>query len=142
MKTRRRESLIELHPIGWVSSPLTNREEAPRQPDEGAPRAALVFRADMRPALQGLNPGDEIIVVTWLDRADRQTLSVHPRGDPNRPATGVFATRSADRPNPVGLHAVHIAEVVDTTIIVSHLEALDGTPILDVKPVLGPIAQR
>jgi tRNA-Thr(GGU) m(6)t(6)A37 methyltransferase TsaA len=133
---------IELHPVGWVSSTLTDRRDAPRQPDEGAPAARLVFRPEMRPALHGLKPGDEIVVVTWLDRADRQTLSVHPRDDPTRPASGVFATRSADRPNPVGLHAVRIAEMFDTTIIVSHLEALDGTPILDVKPVLGPVSER
>ena len=135
-------SVIELQPVGWVSSSLTERKDAPRQPDEGAPPAALVFRPEMRPALRGLSPGDDIVVLTWLDRADRHTLSVHPRGDPNRPATGVFATRSADRPNPVGLHLVRIAEVNDTTISVSHLEALDGTPILDIKPVLGPVAER
>ncbi len=137
-----RTSIIELHPIGWVSSTLTDRNEAPRQPDEGAPRAALLFWPEMRPGLQGLKPGDEIVVVTWLDRADRQTLSVHPRDDPNRPVTGVFATRSADRPNPIGLHGVRITAVIDTTIIVEHLEALDGTPILDVKPMLGSVSER
>jgi tRNA-Thr(GGU) m(6)t(6)A37 methyltransferase TsaA len=142
VKTRVSEGHIELEAVGWVRSTLTERGDAPRQADEGAPSAALVFRAEMRSALDGLQPGDEIVVVTWLDRADRQTLSVHPRGDPNRPATGVFATRSADRPNPIGLHAVRIAEVSDTTIVVTHLEALDGTPILDVKPVLGPVSER
>jgi tRNA-Thr(GGU) m(6)t(6)A37 methyltransferase TsaA len=136
------DARIELHPVGRVSSTLTDRKDAPRQPDEGAPAATLVFRPEMRPALDGLKPGDEIVVLTWLDRADRQTLSVHPRGDPDRPASGVFATRSADRPNPVGLHAVRIVEVSDTTIIVAHLEALDGTPILDIKPVLGPVSDR
>jgi tRNA-Thr(GGU) m(6)t(6)A37 methyltransferase TsaA len=142
LETQESDARIELHPVGWVSSTLTDRGDAPRQPDEGAPPAALVFRPELRPALDGLTPGDEIVVLTWLDRADRGTLSVHPRGDPDRPASGVFATRSADRPNPVGLHAVRIVEVFDTTIIVAHLEALDGTPILDVKPVLGPVAER
>jgi tRNA-Thr(GGU) m(6)t(6)A37 methyltransferase TsaA len=136
------DARIELHPVGRVSSTLTDRQDAPRQPDEGAPAARLVFRPEMRPALDGLKPGDEVVVVTWLDRADRHTLTVHPRGDPSRPASGVFATRSADRPNPIGLHAVRIAEMFETTIIVSHLEALDGTPILDVKPVLGPVSER
>jgi tRNA-Thr(GGU) m(6)t(6)A37 methyltransferase TsaA len=134
--------VIELQPVGWVRSPLSDREHAPRQADEGAPPATLVFRPEMRPALRGLNPGDDIVVLTWLDRADRNTLSVHPRGDPDRPVAGVFATRSADRPNPVGLHMVRITEVTDTIITVLHLEALDGTPILDVKPVLGPVAER
>jgi len=134
--------VIELQPVGWVRSPLTDREHEPRQADEGAPPATLAFRPEMRPALVGLNAGDEIVVLTWLDRADRNTLSVHPRGDPERAVTGVFATRSADRPNPVGLHVVRITEVTDTTITVSHLEALDGTPILDVKPVLGPVTER
>ena len=134
--------MIELQPVGWVRSPLSDREHAPRQADEGAPPATLVFRPEMRAALLGLNAGDEIVVLTWLDRADRNTLSVHPRGDPNRQVSGVFATRSADRPNPVGLHVVRITEVTETTINVSHLEALDGTPILDVKPVLGPVAER
>jgi tRNA-Thr(GGU) m(6)t(6)A37 methyltransferase TsaA len=96
----------------------------------------------MWPALHGLHAGEDIVVLTWLDRADRQTLSVHPRDDPTRPLAGVFATRSADRPNPIGLHAVRIAAVIDTTIIVEHLEALDGTPILDLKPMLGSVSER
>lgn len=133
---------IELRPVGWVRSTLTDRGHAPRQPDEGAPEAALVFRPEMRPALHGLHAGDDIVVLTWLDRADRQMLSVHPRDDPNRPVTGVFATRSAERPNPIGLHSVRITAVIDTTITVARLEALDGTPILDVKPVLGGMTER
>jgi tRNA-Thr(GGU) m(6)t(6)A37 methyltransferase TsaA len=133
---------IELRPVGWVRSTLTDRDHAPRQPDEGAPEAALVFRPEMRPALRGLHAGDDIFVLTWLDRADRRTLSVHPRDDPNRPLTGVFATRSAERPNPIGLHLVRISAVLDLTITVEHLEVLDGTPILDVKPMLGRVSER
>ncbi len=101
-----------------------------------------MFRPEMRPSLHGLHVGDDIVVLTWLDRADRQTLSVHPRDDPDRPVTGVFATRSADRPNPIGLHSVRITAATDTTITVEQLEALDGTPILDVKPVLGSVPER
>jgi tRNA-Thr(GGU) m(6)t(6)A37 methyltransferase TsaA len=133
---------IELHPVGRVVSTLTDRNAAPPQPDEGAPSATLVFGAEFSAALRGLQAGDDIVVLTWLDRADRATLSVHPRGDPNRAVTGVFATRSADRPNPIGLHSARIVRVSETTIVVSHLEALDGTPILDVKPALGPVSER
>ena len=137
-----RNASIELNPVGWVVSTLKDRNDAPRQSDEGAPSATLVLRPEFSSALRGLHAGDEVILVTWLDRADRDTLSVHPRGDRNRPVTGVFATRSADRPNPIGLHRVRIVEVSDTTIVVSHLEALDGTPVLDIKPVLGPVSER
>ena len=124
--------------IGQVESPLVDRALAPRQGSEGAPEAWLVFRDSVRDALGDLRAGDEILVLTWLDRADRSTLRVHPRDDPSRPLTGVFATRSADRPNPIGLHRVRIVAVADgTRVLVRDLEAVHMTPILDVKPVLG-----
>jgi tRNA-Thr(GGU) m(6)t(6)A37 methyltransferase TsaA len=129
---------FELRPVGHVESTLTDRAEAPRQPDEGAPDAWLVLDEQYAAALDGIEPGHELVVLTWLDRADRATLNVHPRGDTARPVAGVFATRSPDRPNPIGLHDVDVLEVSGTRVHVRHLEALDGTPILDVKPVLTP----
>jgi tRNA-Thr(GGU) m(6)t(6)A37 methyltransferase TsaA len=128
----------DLRPVGHVESFLVDRESAPRQPDEGAPDAWLVLEEAYADALEGLAPGDDVVVLTWLDRADRDTLTVHPRGDVARPVAGVFATRSPDRPNPIGLHDVHVLEVVGTRVHVRELEALDGTPILDLKPVLTP----
>ncbi|MGW2636950.1 tRNA (N6-threonylcarbamoyladenosine(37)-N6)-methyltransferase TrmO [Streptomyces sp. NPDC001348] len=125
-----------MHPIGHVESVLKEREAAPRQPDEGAPDAWLVFDDPYLPALNGLLPGADVLLLTWLDRADRHTLTVHPRGDATRPVTGVFATRSPDRPNPIGLHLVRILSTAGTRIHVRSLEALDATPILDVKPLL------
>ncbi|MEV6833204.1 tRNA (N6-threonylcarbamoyladenosine(37)-N6)-methyltransferase TrmO [Streptomyces sp. NPDC051133] len=125
-----------LHPIGRVESPLTDRAAAPRQPDEGAPDAWLVFDDRYAPALEGLVPGTDVLLLTWLDRADRDTLTVHPRGDATRPRAGVFATRAPGRPNPIGLHTVHILAITGTRVHVRNLEALDGTPVLDVKPLL------
>ncbi|MEU9123335.1 tRNA (N6-threonylcarbamoyladenosine(37)-N6)-methyltransferase TrmO [Streptomyces sp. NPDC048506] len=125
-----------LRPIGRVESTLTDRAAAPRQPDEGAPDAWLVFDDRFAPALEGLIPGIDVLLLTWLDRADRDTLTVHPRGDATRRHAGVFATRAPDRPNPIGLHAVHILAIADTRVHVRNLEALDATPILDVKPLL------
>lgn len=127
-----------LRPIGHVESPLTDRAAAPRQPDEGAPDAWLVFEDRYAPALDGLTPGTDVLLLTWLDRADRDTLSVRPRGDTDRPLTGVFATRAPDRPNPIGLHTVRILAIAGTRVHVRNLEALDSTPILDVKPLLTP----
>lgn len=127
---------ISLRPVGRVESTLADRADAPRQPDEGAPDAWLVFDDRYAPALEGLASGDEVVLLTWLDRADRETLTVHPRGDTSRPLAGVFATRSPDRPNPIGLHDVEILAVEGTRVHVRHLEALDGTPIIDLKPVL------
>ncbi|MER6144718.1 tRNA (N6-threonylcarbamoyladenosine(37)-N6)-methyltransferase TrmO [Streptomyces sparsogenes] len=126
-----------LRPIGHVESTLTDRAAAPRQPDEGAPDAWLVFDDRYAPALKGLTPGTDVLLLTWLDRADRDTLTVHPRGDATRPRAGVFATRAPDRPNPIGLHVVHVLAIADTRVHVRNLEALDATPILDVKPVIG-----
>lgn len=127
-----------LHAIGRVESALTDRAAAPRQPDEGAPDAWLVFDDQYAPALEGLSPGTDVLLLTWLDRADRDTLAVHPRGDATRPRAGVFATRGPDRPNPIGLHDVHILAVAGQRVHVRNLEALDATPILDVKPILTP----
>jgi tRNA-Thr(GGU) m(6)t(6)A37 methyltransferase TsaA len=129
--------------IGHVDSPLTDPRSAPKQGDEGAPDAWLVFGPDLRDALRDVKAGDEAIVLTWLDRADRRTLTVHPRDDPSRPLTGVFSTRSADRPNPIGLHRVRIVAIEDgLRLLVRGLEAVRGTPILDLKPVLDPSSER
>jgi tRNA-Thr(GGU) m(6)t(6)A37 methyltransferase TsaA len=131
-----------LRPVGWVQSPLTDRAAAPKQGDEGAPLARVVFRPEFREAARDLREGDEVLVLTWLHQGRRDVLSVHPRGDTNRPCEGVFATRSPDRPNPIGLHAVVIETVEENAITVHGLEAIDGTPILDIKPVLGRLDQR
>ncbi len=131
-----------LQPVGSVESPLTDRDLAPRQGDEGAPQAWLVLDPTMRAAIDGLAVGTEVIVLTWLDRARRDVLTVRPRGDQGRPEQGVFSTRSPDRPNPIGLHQVRIVAIDGTRIAVRNLEALDQTPILDIKPLLGPVDQR
>ena len=123
--------------IGTVESPLTQPAAAPRQPDEGAPAAWLAFEPEVLDGLHSIRPGDEMILVTWLDRARRDVLTVHPRGDRTRPQEGVFTTRSPDRPNPIGLHDVVITAVEGRRLQVRHLEALNGTPILDLKPVLS-----
>jgi tRNA-Thr(GGU) m(6)t(6)A37 methyltransferase TsaA len=128
---------FEAKAVGRVESSLTDLESAPRQADEGAPEAWLVFEPEVLEALRSLGPGDEVIVITWLDRARRDVLSVHPRGDSSRPEEGVFSTRSPHRPNPIGLHQVKIAAIDGCRVRVRSLEALDGTPILDVKPVIS-----
>jgi tRNA-Thr(GGU) m(6)t(6)A37 methyltransferase TsaA len=128
----------ELHPIGWVRSPLTDSGAAPKQGDEGAPPARIVVRPEFAEAMADLTVGATVIVLTWLHEGDRSVLSVHPRDDVTRPRTGVFSTRSQDRPNPVGLHVVTITGIDGTTLDVRALEAIDGTPVIDVKPVLGP----
>ena len=132
----------EIVPIGWVESPLTDRTQAPRQGDEGAPPAWIVFEPAVGEAMRDLRPGTEVVVLTWLDRADREVLVTRPRDDPANPLTGVFSTRSSDRPNPIGLHRVRIAEVVGLRMLVEGLEAIDGTPVADVKPVLDKTAER
>jgi tRNA-Thr(GGU) m(6)t(6)A37 methyltransferase TsaA len=123
--------------IGRVSSPLTDLDDAPRQGDEGAPDAWLEFEPEVGDALRDIEPGDQLLLLTWLDRADRDLLVVHPRGDPSRAPEGVFTTRSPHRPNPIGLHRVQVAAVEGLRIRVQGLEALDDTPIVDVKPVLS-----
>jgi len=136
------ETGYRLRPIGWVESPLTERDEAPRQGDQGAPGAWLVLDPAMADAMADLQPGSEVIVLTWLDRASRDVMRVHPRGDESRPLEGVFSTRSPDRPNPIGLHTVRIEAIDGSRIEVRNLEALNKTPILDIKPVLGGVNQR
>jgi tRNA-Thr(GGU) m(6)t(6)A37 methyltransferase TsaA len=134
---------FELAPVGWVESSLTDLATAPKQGDEGAPDAWLVFEPSMLEALDGLRKGDQILVLTWLDRARRDVLRVHPRGERSRALQGVFSTRSPHRPNPIGLHRVEIASIDVGRVRVRNLEALDGTPIVDVKPVLsGDISKR
>jgi tRNA-Thr(GGU) m(6)t(6)A37 methyltransferase TsaA len=134
---------FEVNAIGRVESPLTDLESAPRQADEGAPEAWLVFEPEMLEGLRNLRSGDEIIVITWLDRARRDVLSVHPRGDTRRAQEGVFSTRSPHRSNPIGLHEVEITAIDGRRVQVRSLEVLDGTPIIDVKPRLsGDINQR
>jgi len=128
--------VIELTPIGRVESELTDRASAPKQGLEGAPDAWLVFEPAVVGALEGIGAGAELIVLTWLDRAQRDVLRVHPRDDPANPVQGVFNTRSADRPNPIGLHPVQVVSVEGERVRVRNLEAIDGTPIVDVKPVL------
>jgi tRNA-Thr(GGU) m(6)t(6)A37 methyltransferase TsaA len=131
-----------LRPVGRVESPLTDRADAPKQGDEGAPLARVVFRPEYCEAARDLREGDEILVLTWLHQGRRDVLCVHPRGDLKRPRKGVFATRSPDRPNPIGLHAVVIETVEENAITVHNLEAIDGTPVLDIKPILGRVNQR
>ena len=127
-----------LAPIGVVSSPLTDPAAAPKQGSEGAPDAWLVLEPGVAAGLDGMRPGDEIIVLTWLHRARRDVLRVHPRDDPSNPERGVFTTRSADRPNPIGLHRVEVAAIDGLRVRVRGLEAVDGTPVVDLKPVLRP----
>jgi tRNA-Thr(GGU) m(6)t(6)A37 methyltransferase TsaA len=127
----------EIRPVGHVRSPLTERSDAPRQPVEGAPEAWLEFAEDVRTAVEGIEPGSEMELLTWFHLADRSVHRTRPRNDPTRPETGVFGTRSPDRPNPIGLHRVHVVEVDGLRARVAHLEAVDGTPIVDVKPVIS-----
>ncbi len=131
-----------LRPVGRVESSLTDRDDAPKQADEGAPPARVAFWPEFHEAAGGLREGDEVLVLTWLHQGRRDVLSVHPRGDTNRPREGVFSTRSPDRPNPIGLHTVVIEAVEENAITVHSLEAIDGTPVLDIKPVLGKPDQR
>jgi tRNA-Thr(GGU) m(6)t(6)A37 methyltransferase TsaA len=133
---------MELVPVGTVESPLTALSAAPKQGDEGAPAAWLVFDERFADALDGIATGDALLVLTWLDRADRSVLRVHPRDDLTRPEQGVFTTRSSDRPNPVGLHPVTVVAIDGRRVRVAPLEAVHGTPIIDVKPPLRGIAER
>ncbi|MGI8798151.1 MAG: tRNA (N6-threonylcarbamoyladenosine(37)-N6)-methyltransferase TrmO [Pseudonocardia sp.] len=125
-----------VQPIGHVESPLVDLAAAPKQGYEGSPLAWLVFHSEVSEAARDINVGDELIVLTWLDRADRDVQVVHPRGEPANPMRGVFSTRSPDRPNPVGLHRVEVVAMDGLRVQVRDLEALDGTPIVDVKSVL------
>jgi tRNA-Thr(GGU) m(6)t(6)A37 methyltransferase TsaA len=127
---------FEVRAIGRVESSLTDPAAAPKQGFEGGPTAWLVFDEDVGAGLSDLRVGDDVTLVTWLDRARRDMLTVHPRDDESQPLTGVFSTRSSDRPNPIGLHRVTVMSIDGLRLQVSDLEAVDGTPILDVKPVL------
>lgn len=130
-------TLYTIEPIGFIRSELKRLEDAPMQGDEGAPEAWLELIPSIAQGLMGIQAGDELIVLTWLHLAERDVLQVHPRGDLNRPLTGVFATRSPDRPNPIGLHRVTVLEAKEQRLRVAPLEAIDGTPIVDIKPVLA-----
>ena len=134
--------IYDVRGIGVVRSPLRDLEAAPRQGDEGAPEAELVFDEDIAPALQGIDAGSVLVLLTWLHRANRETLETRPRNDPARPMTGVFATRSPDRPNPIGLHTVTVLETGPRTLRVAGLEAIDGTSVIDVKIALGSPGTR
>jgi tRNA-Thr(GGU) m(6)t(6)A37 methyltransferase TsaA len=136
------ESRYELRPIGRVESPLRDPALAPKQGDEGAPEARIAFDAAVADGLGDLEAGSEALVLTWLHRASRDVLRVHPRDDPAAPLRGVFSTRSADRPNPLGLHRVEILAVEGARVRVRGLEAVDGTPVVDVKPVLEERGER
>jgi len=131
-----------LEPIGRIRSALRAREDAPRQGSEGAPDAWLEVDPSFERGLAGIEAGDDLVVVTWLHRADRDVLEVHPRSDPAAPLTGVFATRSPDRPNPLGLHRVTVREISGTRLRIGPIEAIDGTPVVDLKPLLGEGAWR
>lgn len=133
----------DLRPIGRVSSSIRSRDEAPMQADQGAPEAWLEIDPAYAEAARGLEPGQHLVLVTWLHLADRSTLRVHPGSNPNKPLTGVFATRSPDRPNPIGLHRVTLLEVAPgPRLRVDALEVVDGTPVLDLKPVLDRHCER
>ncbi len=130
------ESDFRVTPIGRVESPLAAVADAPKQGHEGAPDAWLVFDPAVADGLADIRPGDRLVVLTWLHRARRDVQRVHPRDDVTRPERGVFSTRSADRPNPIGLHPVEVVAVEGLRVLVHSLEAVDGTPVIDVKPVI------
>lgn len=138
----RSDQSIVLTPIGWVESPLTDPSRAPKQGHEGAPDAWLVLRAGFADGIRDLHAGDEVLVLTWLDHARRDLLVVHPRDNPANALTGVFSTRSADRPNPIGLHRVEVLDVQGSRVRVRNLEAIDRTPVIDLKPVLDRFVER
>jgi tRNA-Thr(GGU) m(6)t(6)A37 methyltransferase TsaA len=131
-----------VRPIGRVQSPLISTADAPRQGDEGAPDAHLVLHPEVQAGLDGVAVDDEIIILTWLHEADRTVLRVHPRGDLSRPEAAVFSTRAPSRPNPIGLHRVRVLDIDGVRIHVSGLEAIDGTPVIDLKPTLLSIEER
>jgi tRNA-Thr(GGU) m(6)t(6)A37 methyltransferase TsaA len=138
-KRVRREKLsgrAVIRPIGVIRSVLKERSKAPKQGSEGAPDAWIEVRPSVAQALDGLKAGDELIILTWFHRARRDVLKTHPRSDPSRPLTGIFATRSPDRPNPIGLHQVKLREIRKNRMRVGPIEAIDGTPVIDVKPVI------
>ena len=134
------DAKYELRPVAFVRSALTRLEDAPMQGNEGAPDAWVEVDEAATEALDGIAVGDRLVLITWLHRASRDVLKVHPRDDYSRPLTGVFATRSSDRPNPLGLHPVTVLEIDGRRLKVGPLEAIDGTPVVDIKPVLDASA--
>ncbi|MGQ0549941.1 MAG: tRNA (N6-threonylcarbamoyladenosine(37)-N6)-methyltransferase TrmO [Armatimonadota bacterium] len=140
MKRMSETTTYSLKPIGFIRSPLKIREDAPKQGFEGAPDAWLEVTAHVAEGLHGIAAGQEIILITWFHRASRNVLKLHPRGDKNLPLTGVLMTRSPDRPNPLGLHRVRVLDVAGRQLKVGPLEAIDGTPVVDIKPVLSESA--
>jgi tRNA-Thr(GGU) m(6)t(6)A37 methyltransferase TsaA len=130
------ETSYTIEPIGILRSDLTSRETAPHQGHEGAPDAWIELNSGVAKGLEGIAVGDEIVLITWFHKAHRDTLKVHPRRDKSKPLVGVFTTRSPDRPNPLGLHRVRVLEIIRNRLKVGPLEAIDGTPIVDIKPVL------
>ena len=126
-----------LRPIGLIRSTLKTRSAAPKQGSEGAPDTWLEIAPFALPALDGIQPGAELIVMTWFHQSRRDVLKVHPRSDPNNAVTGVFATRSPDRPNPIGLHPVTVRKIVGNRLRIGPIEAIDGTPVIDIKPELA-----
>jgi tRNA-Thr(GGU) m(6)t(6)A37 methyltransferase TsaA len=127
---------FDLRVVGNVESTLTDRADAPRQGDEGAPEAWIVVEPAFAPALDGIAPGDRLVILTWLHLSRRDVLRTHPRNDTTRPEQGVFSTRSPDRPNPIGLHPVEVLAVDGNRLRVAPLEAIAGTPVIDIKPDL------
>jgi tRNA-Thr(GGU) m(6)t(6)A37 methyltransferase TsaA len=126
----------DLEPIGTIRSEIKNKEDAPKFYTEGAPNARLELISSYSDGTDGMKVGDEIIVITWLHRADRSVLKVHPRGDASRPLTGVFLTRSPNRPNPLGLHRAKVLAIAQGSLLIGPIEAIDGTPVVDIKPVV------
>jgi len=129
-----------LQPIGWIRSELKNTKDAPRFYTEGAPNARLELDARLLDALDGIKVGDDIVVVTWLHLANREILKVHPRGDLTRPKRGVFSTRSPHRTNPLGLHRARVLAIQQNILSLGPIEAIDGTPVVDIKCVVKPLA--
>lgn len=141
-KTRKNKDAIrngcaDLRPIGVIRSPIKKRSEAPKQGSEGAPDALLELSSFATEGIDGIRAGDDILVITWLHQARRDVLKVHPRSDPNRALTGVFWTRSPDRPNPLGLHRVTVREIDKHGLRIGPIEVIDGTPVVDIKPALS-----
>ena len=130
------ETEYSLYPIGVICSPLRNRKDAPKQGDEGAPDAWVEINSQVADGLHGIAAGDEIIIITWLHQGHRDVLKVHPRKDLTKPLLGVFATRSPDRPNPLGLHQVTVRRIEQNRMLVGPIEAIDGSPVVDIKPTL------
>jgi tRNA-Thr(GGU) m(6)t(6)A37 methyltransferase TsaA len=129
-----------LEPIGWIRSELKNTKDAPRFYTEGAPNARLELDARLCDAMDGIKVGDDIVIITWLHLANRETLKVHPRGDRSRPKRGVFSTRSPHRPNPIGLHRARVLAIERNLVSIGPIEAIDGTPVVDIKCVVKPLA--